>query len=232
MTDLFMVGAVLQVAPGEVVWIKKLNQFEDGEARQDAMAARSRFTLTLRADDSPQTASLRETVKRMDKDRLVEGIIASRYTRYMAEASTALHADPNWAERLNVLDRTDIEDTRLDEAETINRINSEYLADLQARVREREQADREKLTNDDDEEVQTQYEESFIDSRAAAVYIGEYKLGQLAWAVRMCDATPPSGDDADWDHLGCTHERLYVDEEVPTDDGGTRTKRAIEFVRE
>lgn len=247
MTDLFTEGRVLQVGNGDVVFIKKLNQFEDGEARADATAARSRFTLTLRKPESPDTAALHEAAKRMGKERLIDGIVASRYTKYMAEASTSLQADPAWAERLMILDRTDFATVKEDERTTVDEINREYLDDLQKRVAEREANDREDLARDTDEAVQTAYEEAFIDSRAAAVYIGEYKLGQLAWAVRMCDATQE--EDQTWNHDNCKHARLYVDEMVcgqghvivsktegcedpACDDPAREVRRAIEFVRE
>jgi len=231
-TDFYVDGEVLQPAPGEVVFVQKINQFEDGEARADAQAARSRFTMALRRPDSPDTAALREAVKRMDQVALVRGIVNSRYTKYMAEASTALASDPEWVERLLVLDRSDIDSVRPDEAQVINELNTAYLATIQERVREAEEADTARLMAMAPEEVQRDYEESFIDSRAAAVYIGEYKLGQIAQSVRMCDATPPA-EGEDWDHSACTHERLYVDEEIEDPETHeVKVKRAIEFVRE
>lgn len=245
-TDLYTEGEVLQAAPGQMVFIKKLNQFEDGEARADAMAARSRTVMAQR-NDTPEAQAMHAAIAHMEKSKLVDGILASRYTKYMADASTAIQTDPEWAERLLVLDRTDRDRVREDEVEVINKINSDYLTLVSERATEFEAADRDELMSKDDDDVRRLYEDTVIETRAAAVYIGEYKFGQIAWAARMCDAEQPM-DGGDWDHSKCKHERLYVDEEVCgqghvvnsrnvcSEEGCTdpdrRTKRAVEFVRE
>lgn len=228
-TDLYTTGEVLQVAPGEMVFVKKLNQFEDGEARADAMAARSRMVMAQRSDN-PDAVALREAIRQMQKPKLIDGILASRYTKYMADASTAIQGDPEWAERLLVLDRSDRSAVRDEEAVVLDQINSEYLTTVTAKATEMEKADRDDLDDMDDAEVRRIYEDSVIETRAAAVYIGEYKFGQIAWAVRMCDAEQPEGD-GEWDHSKCKHDRLYVDEEVGEGEE-KRTKRAVEFIRE
>lgn len=229
-TDLYTVGEVLQVAPGQMVFVKKLNQFEEGEARADAMAARSRMVLAQRDDTNPEAKALRAAIGRMDTDNLIEGIVNSRFTRYMADANMSIHGDPEWSERMSIIDRTDRETATEQEIKVMDDINSSYLAELNERAKKAEADDRHELFGLDIEEVRHAYEEAIIETRATAVYIGEYKFGQLAWAIRMCDAEQPS-EGQEWDHTACTHERLYVDEEIE-EGSGKRVKRAVEFVRE
>lgn len=240
LTDLFTVGEVLQPAEtGPAVFVHKLNDFEMGEARKDASVARSRVMLALRKEDSDDLVALRDGVRRMDKTTIVEGILKSLYTKHVATASGTIHADPAWHERLDVLDRTDRNAVPENERAVIDDINDAYFDELTRRITRMDEDERDRLTRLSDEDLHQEYEEAFIESRAAAVFLRELRFAEIVFGVRMCDAlevtTAEDAEAGKWDHGKCSHERLHIDyEDTVEGPDGEKHKvvvRAIDQVR-
>lgn len=194
-----------------LVYIQKLNSFEMEESRRDAQVARSRLVMSLRDDAGPEMLAMRDLVTRMDPPRLVEAIVATHYTKNVGIASNAIHADPSWHERLDVMDRTDRDACPDDEKAVLDKINGEYLDELTARIRVLEDDERERLLAEPVEKIHDEYIETFVETRASATFMREMRYQEVLFGVRMCDA---EGDIGPWDHSKCQHERLYVDEEL------------------
>lgn len=211
LTDLGVRGIELRPDPDTpLVYIQKLNSFEMEESRRDAQVARSRVVMALRKEDGDEMLAMRDMVTRLEKARLVEGIVGSHYTRNVGVASNAIYADPTWHERLDIMDRTNRDTVPDDEKAVLDKINGEYLDELTARVKVLEEDERERLTNDPDEALHTEYIETFVETRASATFMREMRYQEVLFGVRMCDA---EGDMGPWDHTPCQHERLYEDVE-------------------
>lgn len=216
LTDLFTVGEVVQPDPedpGALLWVQKLNGFELDESRKEAQVVRARTVLALRQEGSDEVNALTDAVSRLDKDRLIAGIVSSLYTKHVGEASAAIAADPEWAERMDIMERTDRNAVPEDERRVVDKINADYLDTLNQKILDLDKAERERLEDEDDEAVRRAYIDSFIESRAAAVFLREMRYVECFYGVRMCDAKQkdPENGNYDWDHKECSHERLYDD---------------------
>ena len=177
LTDLGVRGIELRVDPDvPLVYIQKLNSFEMEESRRDAQVARTRVVMALRKEGGDEMTAMRDLVTRMDKDRLIGGIVSSHYTRNVGTASNAIHADPTWHERLDVMDRSNRDELPDDEKAVLDKINGDYLAELTTRIKVLEDDDTARLEAMDDAAVQEEYIETFVDTRASAVFM-ELQLG-------------------------------------------------------
>lgn len=213
-TDLFTVGEVVQPDvddPEALLFVQKLNGFELDEARKEAQVVRARTVLALRQEGSDEVNALTDAVSRLPKDRLVTGIVSSAYTKHVGEASNAIHSDPEWSERLDILERSDRDLLPDDERKVVDEINAAYLEALNDRITALDQAEHSRLMDEDDEQVRKAYIDSFIESRAASVFLREMRYVEAYYGVRMCDGKQkdPEGGNYSWDHKDCAHERLF-----------------------
>lgn len=213
-TDLFTVGEVVQADPDDpeaLLYVQKLNNFEQDEARREAQVVRARTVLALRQEGSDEVNALSDAVGRMPLDRLIDGIVSSKYTKHVGEASNSLHGDPEWFERLDILERTDRDSVAEEEKKVVDQINHDYLDALNLKIADLDEAERARLTDMGEEQVRQEYVESFVESRAAAVFLREMRYVECYYGVRMCDATQkdPENKNYDWDHSACSHERLF-----------------------
>lgn len=216
MQDLFVQGRVLRLGDedDDIVFVQKLNQFEQDEARRMSQAARTRVQMALRKEDGDEMVAVRGAVGDMDKPRMIEGIIASLYGRHIGKASAQVQADAEWQERLDVMDHSVRDLLPEDERKVLDEITSDYLAELNARREKLDDEERARLDALDEDALRAEYISIFIETRGQAVFMREMRYAEVLFGVRLCDAEQPD-EDADWDHSACTHEPFYDDiEEV------------------
>lgn len=210
---LFAAGTVIQPDPARPrLWVQKLNSFEQEECRLDAQVKRTLVTSALRTPGSIEYDAVRTAVAKMGRDRLLDGIVQWRYSRYVSEATSFLQAQTEWQERLAVVDRAEFSTLPQEEQDVITDINRAYLNEMNDKINSVRAEDREKLSEQADDELRETYVDEWVDQRGADAFMRLMPALEIMWAVRMCDAE--SDDDGPEHHAQCAHDRLYekVDE--------------------
>lgn len=220
MQDLFSEGEIFRPDPespddDDLLWIKKLNNFEQDEARRIAQSQRALFVRTMNREGSDELWVLKDGVAKMTDERLIEAILASSYAKLMGKASNAVHADPDWHERIDMMENVRRDTVQDAERRTLDEVTAEYLTEIEKRRQAIEASDRHDLQSLDSDELRERYVEVFIEARATGVFMREMRYAEVLFGVRMCDAV--MGEGGEYEHKTCTHLPLYDDhDEVRT----------------
>jgi hypothetical protein len=210
-TDLFVEGTelVLKDDPSDPVllWINKLNSFEVEEARRDGGAGRSRLMLALQEESSPDRILFDGEVKTFDEAKLREALLNVTANDRFVAAVEQVRNDADWAERLDIIHRVEpAEEISDEEKEILNKINKQYLDEVQARMdlkRQQEEAD---LRGLDLVSLRDKFTESWREQRGMNAFTREYNKSQLFFATRVCSAKTRTAVGG-WDHSGCDHRQ-------------------------
>jgi hypothetical protein len=219
-TDLFVEGSELDLGQDEtgtpvVVWVKKLNSFEDSEARKDGMAARAARILALKAEDNPDHVNLLDQIERQGDDWLRDQVVDSTYEEDYLRAVDDVDSDPEWYPRLDELRRMDVilseggvpeGDPRWAE---LTKANEEYVAAIGKALSERQGARREEVERLPREELVDRFTEAWRERKAADDWIEAKQITEVFFALRDCQATP--FDEGKWDHKTCNHGRKLLE---------------------
>lgn len=206
-TDLYVEGTVVELRGGTPLWVQALNPYELDEVRHDAQIARARLTLALKGPEGGDERKKVESAFYEDgRDRAVLGIAQYRAGKKLPDMVEAVRNDPDWKERLDILERSDdilakpIEDP---ERELLDRINKEYVEEIEARHNRELDWQKKSLEQTTDAQLIEEYADAYLDRRASELARGEYELAEMFYAARVCDAVK-KGDD--WDHEKCQHK--------------------------
>lgn len=216
-TELFIEGTecVLDENEPVLVWVNKLNPFEIDEARKDGQSARTRFTLALEDPRSEESQLFDLQASRVEDEAIVLGLAASKRNEDMVAANEDLRADPEWADKVNLLDRADEQiGTRPPgdpERDTVDRVMAEYWAELDERVeakRAERVADFKSLPR---EELRAKYRKEWIEQRGNDAFLMEFRITELFFCLRECKATARD-DNGRWQHTLCDHRQKLLDD--------------------
>lgn len=210
--DLYVAGTELELAGDEVMWLQVLNPFERDEARHDAAAARARTVLALKEPDSDEIMEVRGLFDAEGHagavGRLVEARQPEAYTRVVDEMRT----EEEWREIFDLLQREDALTTvaSLAEQEAVMAAGERFLVELNARLTQQSEVDRQSLAGLDEESLWDEYRDWWIDRRGGEVGLAEYRLTEMWLSARVCEGVKQSDG---WDHSKCEghYERVFVD---------------------
>jgi hypothetical protein len=214
-TNLFTPGIELEVEEGLVIWVQILNPYEVDDARGAAQAAKARMVLALEEYGSDEFVKYESYLQSLSRNDLIELIVDSKAGDILVEITDAIEIDPDWSERMAVLEREDeliarpVEDA---ERKLLEQYSREYIDE----VAERMEYERKRLTAEVSQLDQTQlveeYRKLWIDRRGGDRALEEYRLKEHYYAARVCDAFRAPDDS--WDHTGCDHSiRVWETEE-------------------
>jgi hypothetical protein len=211
-TDLFVEGdeVVLREGPEPVLlWVNKLNPFEQEEARRDGAAARARVILALKEIASPESAIFEANVLELGPVKLKEAIVNAKSSDHFLRAVDAIRSDPEWSERVEASMRRS-DDMPEEEKAAVDLIDADYAVELSKRVNDlRDEAMRD-LDGFDIDALRGEYRQVWLEGRGLAAFSREFQKSQLFYAVRICRATSknPLGDE--WDHTPCEGHRTRL----------------------
>lgn len=201
--DLYTAGKVVTLRDGSPLWVQVLNPFEQDTARNEAQIAKARITLALKEFGSDEQAKVRmfffEDGIDAARGKLVDSRVALAVTRMVDQ----IRNDPEWAERLNIIDRGDedtakpLEDT---ERQLIEKASADFTAELGKRLADERNFLTMKYADLDEESLWADYLDWYLDRRAAEIMMAEYRLHQILFGVRWCEATKTDGG---WNHDAC-----------------------------
>lgn len=204
LTDLFVTGLPAQLPDGTHIWIQALNSYQQDECRSDAQVARARLIMALR-EKGEEREKIEARFYEFGREHMISELADTRAKRKMADYVDAMRSDPEWKERLEILTRTDIEDTATpltpDEVALLAQVNQEVLSELTTRESDENAFQVRRLEPMSDEDLITEWTEQWLESRGGEIAQGEYRLTEIWYATRWCNAL--AGPDGELDHSGC-----------------------------
>jgi hypothetical protein len=222
-TDLFVEGTELLLddeTPPTIVWLKKLNVFEEQECRLDGQAARSDKLLELRGEDNREMRIARATVEDdWDTDDLINTLVNNKMAEFYGLAKDDVDGSDEWKEHREYLARFGglLEDDPARTPEATKRLlemQNEYSQAIIGKLKERSDDYRVSLTREhsDDERAELYYK--MVRDRLAMDAFGrQRRITEVWYVVRDCNATVQD-DLGTWDHSGCKHEMLFDRSEI------------------
>lgn len=215
-TDLFVRGTTVALTEdgSELVFIRKPNGFERGEADLDGRAARQLRMASLERDGNERSSTISLAAERLSEQELLEGALTQDKNRAYLSAIDDVKAQQDWFDKLEMLERTDErlrEGVELSEDEQAEfaQVNEDYVAAV-TKAHEQRMADlRAEHAEDTHEELVAAYVKVWVDLEGVAAYEEERWVTLLYYAVRDCTAKVVDGGRVeDVDHSKCTHPRL------------------------
>jgi len=217
-TDLFVEGRELNLGDDEtgtpvLVWINKLNSFEDEEARSDGMAARTERILSL-TDDHPDIKLIVSQMSGWDIDQLAEYSASQRRDEDYLAAMDDIDAEKEWAEKLAYLRRgqTLHDDADLPEGderrERFEKVQAEYFTALEEATVKRQQDRKKEYADLSRSELEEQYLESLKNRLAMETFLEERRITELYFAVRDCQGTRVGPNE--FEHSQCDHRKRLM----------------------
>lgn len=216
LTDLFLEGTEVYLGDDDegapvVVWVNKLNSFEDDECRRDGIAARAERQMELSRPENPEAQSSRMAATRLEDDEMVSRIVEQRFDEDYLAAMDDAEMDEDWREKLEYLRRGE---QILDDADANEKRRQQYQETseawfnyVRALTQKRQDARRDQLAGLDREELIDKLMEEIRNRAAAMAFMEERRVTELYFAVRDCKATRVGHA---WDHENCDHRQRLL----------------------
>jgi hypothetical protein len=211
MTELYTDGAVELLDDGNPIFLRVLNPYERQEALHDAQSARARLVMALTRFDSDEEVKARSSFATDGRDKAIDQLIDLKGSELMVDALNALRDDPDWKERIDILDRSEDlaarphEDT---ERQLLDAVEVEYLNEISTRSDAARAQERARLAELSDEGLLAEYMNAWRSMRGGEVADAEFRLTELWYAARCCDGAERG--DGVWDHGGCEGHRMRL----------------------
>ena len=215
-TDLYVTGEVAVLADGSPVWVQALNPFEQDTARNEAQIARARLTMAIKEFGSDEQAKVRYFFFEDGLEEAREKIVDAKVAEVLPRTLERMRNDPDWEEKLNILERGLDGTASLPEPEEIallEKLAGEYQTEVGTRLHEERTFQQMRYADATEESLWADYLEWYLARRASEIMLAEYQLHQILFGARECLATQV--DDKHWSHENCgAHaERLFLDKE-------------------
>jgi len=220
LTQLFAEGTELVLDPPQVpgspkpepivIWIAKLNAFEEEQANQAGRVARARLINAIREIGSPEWEVVQAQKRDIVDIVMVQSIVASRESELFIKAMTEMRGDERWREQLEILDQSEESELKGIELEAHKKMRAETTAallDLHKQKMDDLAHDLGEMSRPDLEE---HFEASFLNEQGMAAFGSERARHHLFLCMRICQASPPAGDNARWDHSKCDHQQMFL----------------------
>ncbi len=208
--DLYVAGTEVVLKDGAVMWLQVLNPFQADEARHDAQVARSRLVMALQQHGGDEMAFIDTALWQDGIEGARRRVVGARSGDLILKVVEEMRNDPEWAERMEIMNRTDEQERPLEEAEQrlLSDIQRQYVDHVQARVAEDEAFLVEQYKDADQETLRQEYAKIYIDRRGGDIATAEYRVVELWYGARVCDGRQL--DDGSWDHGGCEGHQVQV----------------------
>lgn len=211
LTDLFVEGRPVALPDGTYLWVQAVNAFERDECVNDAHVARSRLVLALRNNGDERVKVEARLIER-GRDALISELAGVKTDEKYPNIISELEDDPEWSERVEILRRTDVDESAKPETDDEKKLLETIWADYYAEIGRRLEAERDWLVNKysrvDDVELLDAYVEAWLERRGRERANAEFSLSEMWYSTRYCEATADA--DGNLDHSRCDGHRERV----------------------
>jgi hypothetical protein len=207
--ELYTDGVTVMLDDNNPIYLRVMNPFERQEALADAQTARARLVLALSQPDSDEALKVRSAFVQDGRAVAIDNLLGIKSAELMRRAYVSLSNDPDWKERLDVLNRgSDLAAAPPTEAEKdlTNRLEADYVTEMNTRNTAEQAAERAHLETLSDAALVDEYVDVWREQRGNDVAQNEYQITELWYCARVCDAKPAAGGD--YDHARCEGHRI------------------------
>jgi hypothetical protein len=208
-TDLFVRGKEVALPDGSMLFVRALNSFERAEALSAAQSAKARFTLALE-DGGEELEKIEALLAELGREVFVERLAQARAMQESGKIVTAIEADDEWVERLEILRRNDSSDSATpltpEEVALIAKIGTDFMAEVDRRRSAEMEYQTHALDGAGDHTLIDEYKKLWLEQRGNAIANAEYRLTELWYATRICAAVGAADSGSSpttLDHLAC-----------------------------
>jgi hypothetical protein len=212
LVDLYVTGTEFVLKDGTPLWLQVLNPFEREVVRREAQVAQARQILAMKEHGSEEHDRVRAGFYAEGRDAAVVHLVDGELTKGFGKVVDAIRNDPEWTERLEIFDRGQDDTAVLTTEEEL--LLGKIEADFYTEIGKRSQTERDFLMGKyealDDDALWDSFLEMWLDRLGQQTAMEEYKVGQIAYAARVCEGRQRRRDA--WDHSECAghEERVWV----------------------
>lgn len=209
LTELYVQGKEIVLKDGSLLWAQVLNPFEKDEATHDAQLARARMVMAIKEGDEREKviAAFQSDGRAVSVEKLADVKAQSEIAKIVDEIA----ADPEWSERVEIMDRSDdIMSRPLEDAERdlLAKINEEYIKEVVDRQRAEYEYQVDRFEKMSEEDFIEEYCDAWMERRAADVARSEYQLSERWYAIRACEGVVT--EDGTYNHDACESHKLQL----------------------
>lgn len=220
--ELYVAGTELVLKDGAVMWLQVLNPFQTEEARHDAQVARSRLVMALKEHGSAEMAFVEAALWQDGEAGARARLVEDKCNEAIAKIVNDIRDDPDWKERLDIMDRSDDTATLEDsEKALLTEIQLAYVGAIQKAMDSERDYFTSKYSDADRQTLLDEYSKIYIDRRGAELATAEYRVVEIWYGARVCEGT--HDESGTWDHSACEGHQVQVFEskaevrQLPTD---------------
>lgn len=224
-TELYVRGRTILLGD-EPLWMQVLSPFEQDECRLMAQATQARMRLAINDADSAHGAKVKSQIEGADDELLIGQMIDARTGEFLSVIQGELEVDEEWADVIAIIAAIDIsapdavaQAETIEEKDAVIKAQERWLTEIGKRLEQMADEERTALEQLPREELEKQFRESWLKHETGAASMREYRLLELSYAARVCDATRVESGESDdepiWDHSSCDHsQRAFTPDDV------------------
>lgn len=207
--DLYVAGTEVVLKDDQVVWMQVLNPLQADEARHDAQVARSRLVMALKKHGGDEMAFVEAALWQDGLNGARDRVVESKANGVLMRIVDELRNDSDWTERLEIINRVDEGDEPREkiELELLSSVQSEYIDEVQKRIKSEEDYLREKYKAAGEDELREEYAKLYIDRRGGEMAAAEFRVVELWYGARVCDGVQTEDG---WNHDKCESHALQL----------------------
>lgn len=210
--ELYVTGTTVTLLDGQLVWLQALNPFQRDEASRDAQVARARLINALKSKHGGEERDLvTASFLTEGRDAAVQLLISARLSNKLGKILLELRDDPDWSERMTVMERSDDLQARPSE-DAERKLLTDYNAQYLAEINKRQDVERDYLRSQleplEERELLEEYVETYLERRGDTVAGAEFALTELWYSARVCAGA--TDDTGKVDHQGCENHYLTL----------------------
>jgi hypothetical protein len=209
--QLFAEGTLVELEAADetiLVWVAKLNPFEDEQANQAARVASARAQMAIKEVNNPEYDLFQSSIENLTDDSMRVGITDARSNNLFMEVIRDIRSDPEWHDRVELLELGDEPKDDV-EREYMAKLNHEYSTELIKRHRERIEDLAHDLGMLQREDLVEQFRESYLEQRGFTIWSMERERQQIYLSMRECNAERDA--NGRWSHDACDHRKFFLD---------------------
>lgn len=212
LTELFVRGKAVPLPDGTYLWVQVINAYERDECLSDAQVSRSRMILALKKDGE-ERIKVKARLAELGHEAMGAQLARSRSEGKMSDFADQMRADPDWKERMDILMRTDFETAAkpptIEETALIATINDEVLSELIKRENDERAFLERRYERMSEEDLIDEWAEEWMERKGATLSAQDYRLTELWYATRYCEAVTTDTDELDHSLCNGHSEKVF-----------------------
>lgn len=218
LTQLFESGKAIQIPLPDgkflPIWVQKLSPFHAQAAIQEGRVARARRMMAIREIGSDEYTVFVSQVESSSKAALVAGLVMVKSDETLGQTLRSIRTDPEWIERVEVIEHSaeqlELLDPNSIEIKQIAKMVEEYTEEITKRVGEDQAAFQRELEDMSEDTLRERFREHYVESQGVLAFTETRQRYEIYYAARQC--VGKVDDDGKWDHSGCDHTQLLLED--------------------